>query len=455
MIELFSHYDILNALEAKAVGYKDGVVDRVIIDSRLAVGGSLFIPLKGEFTDGNLYIEECLKKGVVSSLVSSFYFDKNREMIEKLAAEYGATFFIVNDGLEALHKLAHHYIEKFPKLKVISITGSSGKTTTKEVLGSILKLYKPTLVTDGNFNSETGLPLTVFRVREENELAVLEMGMSNPGEIKALVDIINPDISIITNIGTAHIGSFGSRDGIAREKKDSFANFTGDNIGIIPGWDDYYSYLSSEVNGSVLTVSDNPDFISNINDLGFYGWEFKYEDVTVKYPYIGRYNLLNAFMAISCARELGVPSRLIAQGLENLPSMFGRGEVLNGKNWVIRDCYNANPDSMLSSLKMFESTKWDKEKVVILGSMLELGDSSYLEHNKILNFARDRFKTVILCGKEFEQVFSELESVVGIHYFKDVNDLKNRVDVLVGSGSLVLLKASRGIGLEGITDNLL
>ncbi len=455
MIELFTFDDILKALNCESIGFINGSVGSVIIDSREAVSGSLFIPLVGEVTDGNLYIEGALKKGCKCSLVSRSYYTGNKEGIAKLSKEYETCFFIVNDGLKALHILAAKYISRFNDLKIISITGSSGKTTTKEVLGSILSSHKSTLVTEGNYNSETGLPLTVFRIRDGHEIAVLEMGMSRPGEIKALVDIIFPDISIITNIGSAHIGFFGTRDGIAGEKKSAFANFTGNNLAIIPSWDDYYEYLKDGVNGTVLSVMDNPDYITEVKDLGFNGWEFYYDGLKVHYPYMGHYNFLNALMAISCARELGLPGTLVVKGLENLPSMFGRGEILTGKNRVIRDCYNANPDSTLSSLKLLDKTVWEGDKIPIIGSMLELGDDSFDEHIKIARFAAGVFSKVILCGDEFEQVFYSLEKELGIHFFKDLDSLRLEVDNLIKPGSLVLLKASRGVKLENITDNLL
>lgn len=455
MIELFKYDEILKALKSESIGFVNGSVTKVVIDSREASSGSLFIPLIGEVTDGNLYIEGALKKGCRCSLVSTGYYTGHKEKVLNLSREYGSTFFIVDDGLKALHILAAAYIDRFKNLKVISITGSSGKTTTKEILGSILKGFKSTLITEGNYNSETGLPLTVFRIRDDHEIAVLEIGMNRPGEIKALVDIIFPDISIITNIGSAHIGFFGTREKIAGEKKDAFANFTGNNLAIIPAWDDYYEYLKDGVNGTVLSVIDNPNYITGVENRGFNGWEFYYEGLKVNYPYMGHYNFLNALIAISCARELCLPRIVVVKGLENLPSMFGRGEILTGRNRVIRDCYNANPDSTLKSLKLLEKTVWEGEKIPIIGSMLELGDKSFDEHIKIVKFAAGVFSNVILCGDEFEEVFNSLGDELGIHFFKDLDSLKLGVDRLIKPGSLVLLKASRGVQLENISDNLL
>lgn len=455
MNELFSHNSLKEILKTETIGFTDGSVDRVAIDSREAVGGSLFVPLKGEVTDGNLYLEGALKKGCVSSLVSLEYYNSHIEFVNNLALEYGATFFLVDDGLEALHLLAKSYVSKFKSLKKVAITGSCGKTTTKELIGSIVGKYKKSLITKGNFNSETGLPLTVFRIEKEHEIAVLEMGMSKPGEIKALVDIVDPDIAIITNIGSAHIGFFGSREKIALEKKDVFSNFTRDNIGIFPEWDDFANLLEKDVKGKIIKVSKQPDYISDIKDLGFNGWEFVYEGRVVKLPLIGVYNLYNGLLAISCAQELGTPVDCIVEGLESVRSLFGRGEVLDGNNRVIRDCYNANPESTLNSIHMLQATEWNGEKVAILGSMLELGDRSDVEHLKIVNLVRDKFSKVILCGECYKNAYESLDNKGEFYYFNDSDSLNRDIKTIVNSGSLVLLKASRGVKLEIVTENLL
>lgn len=456
MNSLFNYLELKTVLGEDIYGAADVYITDVAINSREASKGSLFVPLKGEVTDGNLYIEGALKNGCNCSLVSRDYYNSHSEKVNSFLSDYKCCLIIVEDGLKALHALARFHMSRFPDLKVVGITGSSGKTSTKEVVGSILNAYSNTLVTEGNYNSETGLPLTVFRINSDHKYAVLEMGMSRPGEIKALVDIVNPDISIITNIGRAHIGFLGTVDAIAEEKKDAFANFTGDNIGIIPLWDNYHDFLMAGVNGQIVSVSDTPDYITDIKDLAFDGWEFLYENTRVLYPYIGRYNLLNAFVAIACARELNIPVKAIVEGLEKVFTLFGRGEVLTGKNKVIRDCYNANPDSVKSSLKLLQNTKWSGDKVAIIGSMLELGESSADEHSGITDIAvKSGFDLIILIGKEYEEAYKRLEEKTGILFYENTNALKDAVGNLIKPGSLVLLKASRGVRLEEITESIL
>lgn len=456
MDNLFNLLELKTVLGNDVYGITEVNVTEVVINSREASKGSLFVPLKGETTDGNLYIEGALKGGCNCSLVSKEYYNNNNDTISRLLREYKCCLIIVEDGLEALHALARFHMSRFPGLKVVGITGSSGKTSTKEVMGSILNAYRNTLVTEGNYNSETGLPLTVFRINSDHEYAVLEMGMSKPGEIQALVDIVNPDISIITNIGRAHIGFLGTVDGIAKEKKDIFANFTGSNIGIIPSWDKYHDFLKAGVNGRIISVSEAPLYITGVKDLAFDGWEFFYEKSKVVYPYIGRYNLLNAFVAIACARELEIPVEAVVKGLENVLTLFGRGEVLTGKNKVIRDCYNANPDSVKSSLKLLQNTEWSGEKVAVLGSMLELGDSSEDEHRSIAEHAvKSGFDLVILIGNEYEEVYKNIKEKTGILFYKNTEALKDAVGNLIKPDSLVLLKASRGVRLEELTESIL
>lgn len=454
--KLFDFSFVIKSLGCEYVGLNQGLISSIVIDSREAKDEVLFIPLIGEFANGNDYIESALYNGCKFSLVTRDYYMDNIDFFNRLLNEFQCGFCIVENTLKALQDLAKAYIKKFKKLRIIAITGSSGKTTTKEVLGSIFSFYDSTLVTNGNYNSETGLPLTVFRIREEHKFAVLEIGMSKPGEIKALVDIINPEVSVITNIGTAHIGFFDSRDGIAKEKKDAFANFSNNNIGVIPEWDDYFDYLRTDVNGELLVVKQNPDYITEIEDRGFEGWRFNYEGIVVNYPYIGKYNLLNAFLAISCSRRLGLPAASIVKGVEGVKSLFGRGEVLDGKNRVIRDCYNANPQSTLGSLELLNKTKWDGDKVAILGSMLELGDRSFTEHTKVANKAVGYgFSKLILFGQEYLKVYEKYKDLQSVYYFGDMSELKSSVDVIIKEGSLVLLKASRGEKLENITDSIL
>ena len=455
MSSLFTSDDIEKILSTTLIGKDKGAIDFVALDSRNVKQGTLFIPLVGEVQDGNIYIESALKNGARYSLVTEVYYNNNRDVISLLLEKYNVGLFVVENTLLALHKLAKNHIEKFPKLKKIVITGSSGKTSTKEILGSILRKEGSVLVTKGNYNSETGLPLTVFRINETHEFALLEMGMSKPGEIEALVNIVAPDIGIITNIGRAHIGFFSGIDGIAREKKNLFSRFKKDSIGIVPRWDEFSEYLSKNVNGTVYSVSKKPDYIGNVEDLGFNGWRFSYEGNSILFPYIGEYNFLNAQLAIFCGRVLGVSCKSIVEGLEGVEFLFGRGEILQGRNKIIRDCYNANPDSMKSALDMFKNTDYSGEKIPVLGSMYELGDRSESAHRELLEYATAIFPKVLFYGDEFFKIKEGFKTGLGACFYATLDNLIDGVKREIPDGSLVLLKASRGVKLEEITESIL
>ncbi|OQY40052.1 MAG: hypothetical protein B6229_02580 [Spirochaetaceae bacterium 4572_7] len=428
MSNLFSSNQIRTILDTTSIGSVDCFVSKVVIDSREADGDSLFVPLVGEFTDGNLYIEGALKLGCRLSLVLLSYYNNNIELFHRFSVDYDAQFFVVDDGLMALHRLAKWHIERFENLTIIGITGSSGKTSTKEIL---------------------------FRITKEHRYAVLEMGMSSPGEIKALVDIANPHIGIITNIGTAHIGFFNNQEGIAREKRNLFSNFSKNDIAIIPEWDDYSSFLSQGVNGDIIIVPDAPEYITEIKSLGLDGWSFLYKGFEVLFPYVGEYNLKNAYLSISCARELNVSSEDIVKGLTCVSPIFGRGEILKGVNRIVRDCYNANPDSMRSSLRMLSTMDWDGDKLPILGSMLELGEQTSVEHLAVVNYALELFPRVIFYGSEFKEACKGFEDSNRYLFFTEMNVMKKTLVHEIRPGTLVLLKASRGVKLEGITESIL
>lgn len=434
----------------------DGLVDRVIIDSRKGEAGALFIPLKGEVTDGNLFIRSALEKGCRISLVSEDFYNKDPQAVESLAEEFQAVILPCEDTLLALHSLARAHIQKFKGLLTIGLTGSSGKTTTKEVLGSMLSCWKKTLITEGNYNSETGLPLTVFRITEEHEVALLEMGMNRPGEIKALVDIVHPYMGIITNIGTAHIGAFDTHLDLAREKKSVFDNFSGSNIAVFPESDGFAEFLKEDVNGHLRLVPDKPELVESAESLGLKGWLLKIQGKEVHYPLSGEYNLKNAWIAMTAAMALGVDTECIIQGLRDVTPLFGRGEILEGRVTLIRDCYNANPDSMLRSLEFVSSLKWEGKKHVVLGSMLELGSRSDAAHKEVVLKALDLdVDRIYLYGEEFHGAFTSLTDKKNVFFGKSIEELRSFLVQETDEDDLVLLKGSRGMQLENLTDSLI
>ena len=211
---LFTAANIGEILHAQWIGEPEDSIANVQIDSRKCGRGTLFVPLKGERTDGHLYLNNIGENGTRHSLVDINWCEENRNSVETLVKQRGMAFLPVADTLTAMQELAAYHISRFPDLKVVGITGSNGKTTTKEILGAILSESMRTVINEGNLNSDIGLPLSVFRIEENHEIAVFEMGMNRIGEMDLLASIVKPDYALITNIGTAHIGPLGSRDAI-------------------------------------------------------------------------------------------------------------------------------------------------------------------------------------------------------------------------------------------------
>jgi len=417
------------------------------------------VPLKGERTDGHLYLKNIGDNGSRLSLVDMSWYTENRNQVEKLVKQRGMAFLPVADTLAAMQELAVYHVNRFPDLPVVGITGSNGKTTTKEILGSILSESMTTVVNEGNFNSDIGLPLSVFRVEEQHEVAVFEMGMNRVGEMDLLASIVKPDYAVITNIGTAHIGPLGSKDAIAEAKKRIFSYFDGSQTAIIPEMDEYCSFLQEGVNGKVVLYGRQNDAKSIVkvkSGFSIDGFDLEVGGCPCHFSLPGEYNLLNVLAAVSTASEIGVAPECIAAGIDKIEPVFGRGELFKGDITLLRDCYNANPDSMAESLKILDY--WDKRSIAVLGDMLELGSQSDEQHRLIGELAAESSaQAVFLFGKEMETAFESVKSSGYSGYSFWTDNFENLKEALVEfkqSGDLILLKGSRGLALERLTEFL-
>ena len=237
---------------------------------------------------------------------------------------------------------------------------------------------------EGNLNSETGLPLSVFNIRDEHEWAVFEMGMNRRGEIRELAQVLKPNIAIITNIGSAHIGNLGTKDLIAEEKKSIFSFFETSSIAIIPVFDEYSEYLQINTKGQIVLYGNYETLqIRAVKDRGLEGSVFLMEDQEISFPLYGSFNFLNALAALHCAKIAGLAINEIKRGLEELRPSFGRAEIFNGEIAIVQDCYNANPESMNASIEYFETLHWEGRKILVLADMLELGFDSEIQHRLV------------------------------------------------------------------------
>lgn len=444
-------------------------------DSRNITEGSLFVPLIGEVQDGHKYIPEGIEKGAKIILVQENEFVTNKETYETLVKKYNDICFVtVKNNLYGLQNLAEYYVSKFSSLTKISITGSCGKTTTKEMLVSVFKAkYKDDVVyTMGNFNSETGLPLSVFNIRPNHKIGIFEMGMNRENEIGEIAKVLKPKYSIITNIGTAHIGILGSRQNIAKEKRKCFAYLENDGCAFVHSQDDYADYCTENLNCKIIKYgSDINKEISGvefIKDNGIYGNEFTLNGKLIKLNLSGKHNYENVLGVIAMARELKVEDDFIKQGLENITNISGRMEIKkyllseNRNVTIINDCYNANPSSMIKFVEFVNELDGFEKKIIVLADMKELGKKSRALHRQVGRAIRP-FKYladyIFLVGKEIKvcKRYCNKERVI---YMKDsveneIPYLLNNLNAVAVDNALIAFKGSHSMNLEGIIEQLI
>jgi len=429
----------------------------VAVDSRKALSGSLFIALRGLQSDGHRFLREAFDAGSSAAMVSKKGMDDTGLDPAVLSGEKKAVLLVVEDTLKGLQDLAAAYLDRFSRLLRIGITGSSGKTTTKEIAASIIGKEKNVVINPGNLNSETGLPLAAFGVREHHEAGIFEAGMNRKGEIAELAAVLKPRIALITNIGPAHVGILGSLENIAEEKKQIFSQFTGTETALIPEDDPFRDYLAQDVKGRVVFYGQKSLEASGklgvILDRGLAGTEITWEGIPAGFGLPGKHNVKNALAAASLASEAGVGAASIREGLSSVKGLFGRSEILKGKTTVIRDCYNSNPDSASEALAFCDGLDWRGRRIYILGSMLELGSREAEEHRKIGKLlGGSKADAVFLYGKEMLFAAEALkEEDRPFFHTTSMEQLSAAVKKEIAPGDLVLLKGSRGCALEALS----
>ena len=454
---LLEFSELSQSLGADVLSFGSGVrgFSSVSIDSRSIQEGALFAALSGSSVDGHSFVESAFRNGAAAALVER----------EKLAAfnltqtsqNLGKTLIAVDNTLRGLQDAARIYLEKYPRLLKIGITGSSGKTTTKEIAAAIIGSEKNTVMNPGNYNSETGLPLAVFNVRPCHEVGIFEMGMNRQGEIADLAPVLKPHIALITNVGSAHIGILGSKDAIAKEKKNIFSRLDDNGVALIPDDSEYRDFLAEGVRGKVFFYGEKSFAeLGGVKNLGLDGTEILWGGESIRFALPGRLFLADAFAAIAIAREVPVSGRAVRLGLESVQPLFGRGEIIRGRTTVIRDCYNANPESLSQAIELCDSLEWPGRRVYVIGDMLELGENSRQAHEAIGRLlAASRAEKVFLYGNETQAAAGILGA--GHKQFLhtgDIDELSRALDGFVQSGDLVLLKGSRGCALERLGDVL-
>ena len=457
MDELFSAAELADITGGTLLGDATQSCTHVCIDSREATDGSLFVPLPGRHTDGHEFIEDAMRRGASVALVARDYAGF-KELLKQCDAHPGA-LCLVSSPLRAMQQLARAHLSRFPSLLRIGITGSNGKTTTKEMTAAILARHGSTFFTQGNYNSDIGLPLAAFGVDHNHRLAVFEMAMNRRGEIAELADIVRPQIAVITNIGTAHSGLVGSQDQIAYEKKQVFREFLDSHRAVLYEEEPYRGFLAQGVRGHVVYYGpENTPGLESASDLGIDGYRIvlEGEEIHVRLP--GRFNLLNALAAIRIAQLVGCSVREIKDGLESMEPAFGRGQILRGAVTVLQDAYNANPESMRSAIRFMSDLTWTGRKIIVLGAMKELGSEGEEQHVDIASLAAAMEPhRLFLFGEEFREAGEALErsgSGDQVMWTRDFTKLAEELTETARSGDVVLLKGSRSMELERLVPYL-
>lgn len=431
--------DVFNPAENYITGVKT--------DSRKIEPGDLFVAIKGEHFDGNDYIEQVLQKGAGAVLASRSYPDPR--------------VIVVEDTVRALMDAAKEYRRRFYTFTV-GVTGSVGKTSTKEMIYAVLSSEQKTLKTEGNHNNEIGLPLTLFELDDSFRYAVIEMGMCDFGEITELSKVAAPNIGVITNIGVSHIEVLGSRDNILKAKLEIVNGMSADAPLILNMDDDKLKETAETLDRPVVTYGINEpaeirgsniqtrDFTTEF-DISAYGQTYH-----AMIPTIGKHNVYNALAAFAVGLAVDLAPAKIIKGLANYQNAAMRQEIREvGSCKFIVDCYNASPDSMRASLSVLSDISTIGRRIAVLGDMLELGEISKEQHYEIGRFTARCKLDIVVCYGDMARHIKRGAVAAGMRnvvFFEDKAEITEYLKKIMGVGDVLLFKASRGMALEDIIE---
>lgn len=413
---------------------------QITTDSRNCPKGSIFFALKGDKFDGNQYAGKALASGCVYAVIDNpdYYI--------------GERTILVDNVLKTLQQLAHHH-RKVLGLPIIGITGTNGKTTTKELLAAVLSTKFNLLYTEGNFNNHIGVPLTLLRLTHDHEMAVIEMGASHPGDIKELVDIVHPNYGIITNVGRAHLEGFGSFEGVIRTKGELYDYIRRSKGKIFIKKEN--EYLQSIAKGiEQITYGNGDDAFASgqvvsCDPFLVFNWKQQGKLHTVETHMIGSYNIDNVLAAVAVGRFFKIPAERISRAIAAYEPTNNRSQFKKtDNNELIIDAYNANPSSMKVALDNF-ITMPVQPKAIILGDMRELGPTSDELHAEVVEqIKKGQFDKVFLCGEHFSKVGKEFSP------FATTEAMVEELRKQPLKGYHILIKGSHSMGLEKLADIL-
>lgn len=435
-----------------AEGKEELEVQGVVLDSRKVEKDYLFVATVGERVDGHSFIDSVFEKGALCVIC------------EKRPENPKGAYILVKDSFQALKDVARFYRENLD-IKVVGITGSVGKTSTKEFIASVLATHFKVLKTEGNFNNEVGLPLTVLRIKEDTEVAVLEMGISDFGEMHRLSEIAKPDICVITNIGQCHLENLGTRDGILKAKSEIFDFMKADGNVCLNGDDDKLITIQ-EVNGKKpLFFGRNGEhaiYASDCENKGLSGSKAvihrEGRSFEASIPLPGEHMISNALAATAVATVLGLSDEEIQAGIAAVEPVGGRSHIMKNENLtIIDDCYNANPVSMKAAIDLLSMA--NSRTVAILGNMFELGSKEKELHYEVGAYAATKGVDVIICIGDlsknmYDGAISVEDTTSTAYHFVDKEAFLEQLSGLLQIGDSVLVKASHGMHFEELVHKL-
>jgi UDP-N-acetylmuramoyl-tripeptide--D-alanyl-D-alanine ligase len=411
----------------------------VCTDTRKIQKGCLFFALKGDNFNGNKFTQEALDKGASRVIIDEIEYHKNT----------GETI-LSSDSLKILQKLATYH-RLFLNIPVIALTGSNGKTTTKELINTVLKQKFKTAATQGNLNNHIGVPLTLLSMTRETEIGIVEMGANNPNEIDQLSALVMPDFGYITNFGKAHLEGFGNIDGVIKAKTELYRHLKKHNKFVFVNANDPIQLKhSNELNRISFGNAQQDVPIELLESI--YKLKVKFKNTSIQSNLIGMYNFSNLAAAIAIGDYFGVSIKKIKSAIESYIPENNRSQLLEvGTNKIILDAYNANPTSMLAALENFKQAA-GKNKVLFLGDMFELGSEALKEHQYIASYIEDnKIGLTYLIGENFFKIKS---NSANIHKFQSLEELKDQIKENPPANSFILIKASRGMALERVLELL-
>lgn len=449
--ELTSMISVLNDYRS----FENEKIKGICIDTRKLEKGNLFVPFIGENTDGHQFVAEAIEKGAAAALWQKGVPNPPLHL----------PILVVEDTLVALQELAKSYRNQL-NLKVIGITGSNGKTTTKDMVTNLLSLQYKVQKTEGNYNNHIGLPFTILQLKEETEMAVLEMGMSGRGEIDFLSKLANPDAVIITNIGESHLLDLGSREGIAEAKleilnglkKNGYIVYFGDEPLLKEKLDLYNGEATIHTFGKSEGNTIYPTEITSSNNGSYF--KVNHFDEEFYLPVLGTHNIMNALSAMLMAKHFQIPFSMLNEGFKSLKLTNMRMELVKGNNGenIINDAYNASPTSMKAAIELVSNLPGYSQKILVLGDMLELGPKEEEFHYEIgKSLEPEKINYVFTYGNLSNQIArgaKESLSENQVYTFSDKQSLIEALKKRTNPETLVLVKASRGMKLEEVVTGL-